>query len=122
MADERDEHATPSDRRSDGRFVKGKAPGPGRPRGSRTKIPVEWREGLREHFLDPKIFALLLKRIDKDLVSAGHAPTLALKMAAHAFGEPPAEINLDARGDLRTALLAAFAGRKPDPPSDPEAS
>jgi hypothetical protein len=97
-----------SDAPRGGRFTKNGVPGPGRPKGSKAKIPVEWRQGLREHFLEPKTFALLLTRIDKDLRSVRHAPTLALKMAAHAFGEPPQDVNLNAGNSLRDALLAAF--------------
>lgn len=101
-----------------GRFAPGN---PGKPKGAVSKFPAEFRQGLRNHFLEPATFALLLKRIDKDLVSTRHAPTLALKMASHAFGEPPQDVNLNAGNSLRDALLAAFARRtEPGAGEDPK--
>lgn len=93
-------------RRTPGRpFAKGN---PGKPKGAVAKVPAEFRQFMRDFFDKPETREKLVKRIEMDLDHPEHAPTFALKALAHAYGEPPQDVNLNAGNSLRDALLAAF--------------
>lgn len=67
--------------------------GPGRPKGSKNKATVEWKEFCMKMTRDPEVQELLLERVRQ-------RPELALKVAEHAVGKPKETQDIEIDGTL----------------------